>query len=604
MRMRGGRAPPAALLCLALALLSAAAASWLLASRAAAPPPLPPPTPPTPPVRTIVAYSQRRLHELARRPPLTCDSDIGAPPPVDRVGDAYSAEGWEELLAPGFSDDGWPPEAFGLSAAARPLSGAGGRSTVTEGHVYDTATSAVAENVIERVERTMELGEVLQGTVYDYSGFPIKDGDNQSTADADFEVRQQLPRRDSLDDKGGLADYGGWLPPDVGTAVWPVARQWARVPGGGAWLLSAHGDRRLRDFQYVRLLAVGGRPRQRLFCRLRLTGDSASVLLEAQPTALWPAQWGDGDPASQPYLLSCSLPANLTVDQVASVSVAADHPCAPPSQELHLEPPLVPEDRPGANRRDFAVCLKALHFPDREVSGRLAWWVEVLRLLGAQHVVAHVSAVGVAAQRVLRHYQARGLLTAQRLVLPGDARGATSATATLLRKRRMEVLAYNHCLYSNLERFRFVLPLDIDEVWLPTRNWSWRGLLAQLVSEQRDVLVRHASLSARNVYLVGGGAFWSAGAAAAKSLVRTAAALAVAHHAASRPASRLLLPPHRAALAHFRAACPQQEAPECRSPPAQLQQPLTPSLSRWQPRLRRAVRRTLQHVFPLDLIQT
>ncbi|XP_049854140.1 uncharacterized protein LOC126335186 isoform X3 [Schistocerca gregaria] len=363
MRMRGGRAPPAALLCLALALLSAAAASWLLASRAAAPPPLPPPTPPTPPVRTIVAYSQRRLHELARRPPLTCDSDIGAPPPVDRVGDAYSAEGWEELLAPGFSDDGWPPEAFGLSAAARPLSGAGGRSTVTEGHVYDTATSAVAENVIERVERTMELGEVLQGTVYDYSGFPIKDGDNQSTADADFEVRQQLPRRDSLDDKGGLADYGGWLPPDVGTAVWPVARQWARVPGGGAWLLSAHGDRRLRDFQYVRLLAVGGRPRQRLFCRLRLTGDSASVLLEAQPTALWPAQWGDGDPASQPYLLSCSLPANLTVDQVASVSVAADHPCAPPSQELHLEPPLVPEDRPGANRRDFAVCLKALHFP-------------------------------------------------------------------------------------------------------------------------------------------------------------------------------------------------------------------------------------------------
>ncbi|XP_049772881.1 uncharacterized protein LOC126160714 [Schistocerca cancellata] len=295
------------------------------------------PTPP--PVRTIVAYSQRRLHELARRPPLTCDSDIGAPPPVDRVGDAYSADGWEELLAAGFSDAGWPPEAFGLSAAAQPLAGAGGRSTVTEGRVYDTATSAVAENVIERVERTVELGEVLQGTVYDFSGFPTKDSGNQSTADADFEVRQQLPRRDSLDDRGGLADYGGSLPPDVRTAVWPVARQWGSVPGGGAWLLS------------------------RLFCRLRLTGDSATVLLEAQPTALWPAQWGDGDPDSQPYLLSCSLPANLTVDQVESVSVTADHPCAPPSQELPLEPPLVPEDRPGANRRDFAVCLKALHFP-------------------------------------------------------------------------------------------------------------------------------------------------------------------------------------------------------------------------------------------------
>ncbi|XP_049854010.1 uncharacterized protein LOC126335110 [Schistocerca gregaria] len=592
---------------LALALLSAAAACWLLASRvrnSAAPPPPTTPSPPPPPVRTIVAYSQRRLHEVARRPALTCDSDLGAPPPVDHVGDEYSAEGWEELLAPGFSDAGWPPEAFGVSARStdcEPPTDRYGRSTITEERVPDvhfrgqTAAAAIGDDDGGQFEQTVDKREVLRDSVYDYKRFAIEDGDNQSTVDSDFQIHQGLSRRDSLVDNDGISVSDGPAPSE-----WPLTRQWAAVPGSGAWLLSAHGDRRLRDFQYVRLLGVGFPAQRRHFCRLRLSGGSATVLLEAQPTVLWPPQWGGGDPGSQPYLLSCSLPTNVTVDQVETVSVSADAPCGPASRDLPLEPRLAPEEHPGASRRDFAVCLKALHFPDREVSGRLAWWVEALRLLGAQHVLAHVSEVGVAARRVLRHYEARGLLSALRLTLPGDAGGATSATATLLPKRRMEVLAYNHCLYSSLERFRFIAPLDIDEVLVPRRSRSWRGMLAQLVSEQRDALVRHASLSARNVYLVGGGAFWSAGAAAAKSLVRTAAALAVAHHAASRPASRLLLPPQRAALAHFRAACPLHEAPECRSPAAGLQQPPAPSLARWQPRLRRAVRRTLRRALSRD----
>ena len=31
----------------------------------------------------------------------------------------------------------------------------------------------------------------------------------------------------------------------------------------------------------------------------------------------------------------------------------------------------------------------------------------------------------------------------------------------------VEVLPYNHCLYDNLNRFHFIVPLDIDEIIFP-----------------------------------------------------------------------------------------------------------------------------------------
>ena len=31
----------------------------------------------------------------------------------------------------------------------------------------------------------------------------------------------------------------------------------------------------------------------------------------------------------------------------------------------------------------------------------------------------------------------------------------------------LEVLPYNHCLYDNLNRFNFIVPLDIDEIIFP-----------------------------------------------------------------------------------------------------------------------------------------
>ena len=31
----------------------------------------------------------------------------------------------------------------------------------------------------------------------------------------------------------------------------------------------------------------------------------------------------------------------------------------------------------------------------------------------------------------------------------------------------LEVLPYNHCLYDNLNRFHFIVPLDIDEIIFP-----------------------------------------------------------------------------------------------------------------------------------------
>lgn len=53
-------------------------------------------------------------------------------------------------------------------------------------------------------------------------------------------------------------------------------------------------------------------------------------------------------------------------------------------------------------------------------------------------------------------------------------------TENLNQKRRNEVLPYNDCFYRNLKSFKFVLPLDFDELMVPRIGRRWEKILKSL----------------------------------------------------------------------------------------------------------------------------
>ncbi len=108
--------------------------------------------------------------------------------------------------------------------------------------------------------------------------------------------------------------------------------------------------------------------------------------------------------------------------------------------------------------------------------------------------------------RVLRHYERQGLVEVRPWELPGhlpnDSSGERSAflRRETWQRRRIEILPYNQCFYDNMNDFRFVVPLDIDEVILPTVHNTWSDMLDRVLFKQRGLLDRVASFAAQNVY--------------------------------------------------------------------------------------------------------
>ena len=67
-------------------------------------------------------------------------------------------------------------------------------------------------------------------------------------------------------------------------------------------------------------------------------------------------------------------------------------------------------------------------------------------------------------------------------------------------RRRLEVLPYNHCLYDNLGRFKFIVPLDIDEIIFPVEDSNWSALLERVLYKQHGLLDSVASFAVQNTY--------------------------------------------------------------------------------------------------------
>lgn len=372
---------------------------------------------------------------------------------------------------------------------------------------------------------------------------------------------------------------------------------WQSPPHSGLHLFSAHYDARLDNYHYVRIISmVEGHRNASIYCQIWY--DREVLVLEALRLDIWASQWDSNASidSDNPVMFSCPVPRNISIDTVKrerfplGVSVTLK-PCESPTTFLPIHTPQISSSE---SRRDFAVCVKGLDFQRRDMSVRIAEWLELNLILGADKFFVYVYSVHPNLKRVLEYYSSIGVLEVIPLSLPGKQPNRPRQRSRYLKtnlwqKRRDELVPYNDCYYRNLYSHRFVLPVDVDEVIVPVKTSTWNAMFQELFSENPNLLDKYSSFSVRNAYFFDDfsvtnqsdvpkyhhilrhttrSANFSPGLESVKSFVSTDGALTVFNHYTLRilrpsTARNFVLDINVAQMNHYRATCSSDTVPGC-----------------------------------------
>lgn len=155
-------------------------------------------------------------------------------------------------------------------------------------------------------------------------------------------------------------------------------------------------------------------------------------------------------------------------------------------------------------RREFTVCVKGLDF-DKDVSVKVAAFVELHRILGATKFYFYVFNVHENVMKVLRLFESSNVVRWINLTLPGDLPNGVESRRKFLAdqiwvKRRLELIPYNHCFYDSLHDSEYVVPIDLDEAIVPRSKKNWQQLLKMEKKRLGKSFYEFASYAVRNVY--------------------------------------------------------------------------------------------------------
>lgn len=121
---------------------------------------------------------------------------------------------------------------------------------------------------------------------------------------------------------------------------------------------------------------------------------------------------------------------------------------------------------------NFSICIPPLF--GKISPQHLIEFIEMSRILGAEHFTFYNHDIGSEAMNVLAVYERMNLATVM---------------SWPLRITNKDIWYYGQsvavwdCLYRNMDRFKYVAFNDIDEFLIPKREWTWDGLIKQLEEE-------------------------------------------------------------------------------------------------------------------------
>lgn len=286
--------------------------------------------------------------------------------------------------------------------------------------------------------------------------------------------------------------------------------QETETSNGTFYLYSAYLDRRKNNRlgPTIRILGMINRlePKVKTFCQIWFSGSKEPVISKVlEYKYIWFKKWGNYKTGIfQPYMLACQLPQSHWKEVPISVSVV-EHVCDLATNNLRVTYNVL---APGEKKKKFAVCVKGLDFPTDDMSVRMAEWIEMLNLLGADKIFLYNLEVHPNVTKVLDYYVKAGKVDLTPLSLPGYQPNMQMLQHLYLKsklnnKRQNEVIPYNDCLYRNMYRYEYIALLDIDEVIMPIKQDNWEDMMKDVVASALKVKNEtRASFNFRNVYFM------------------------------------------------------------------------------------------------------
>jgi len=185
------------------------------------------------------------------------------------------------------------------------------------------------------------------------------------------------------------------------------------------------------------------------------------------------------------YMINCKIPESHRKSIPFAVSISKSK-CENVTNILNVNKPKV-----NGAKKYLGICLKGLDFPTIDKSIYMVEWLELLKILKVDKVFAYELNVHPNMSKVLRHYINEGFVDVQPLSLPGDQPNSPEELHEYLyedmhRKRAHEKLPYIECFYRNIDKYKYILNLDLDEVIIPAELKTWRELLDDLETEHKD----------------------------------------------------------------------------------------------------------------------
>ncbi|MPC21722.1 hypothetical protein E2C01_014718 [Portunus trituberculatus] len=317
-----------------------------------------------------------------------------------------------------------------------------------------------------------------------------------------------LPPLYGTEKRPHLASKCGRYPSLIDLSFSNIYWQVFHSSNGTFYLYSAFFDNRTLTMAEpsVRILGMADRikPAIKAHCQLWYEGQGTPIVAEVvEYRYIWISGWGNyRNGILQPYLLQCVIPESHRHRVPQSVSLV-EGSCDRATNNLRVVHNLPPEGQ----KSNFAVCVKGMDV-NEDISLKIVEWLELLFLLGADKVFLYDLGIHPNISKILEHYESKGKVDVRSLTLPGEqptARGLVRRflKAKITHKRQNEVIPYNDCLYRNMNLYRFIILIDIDEVIMPRTVPSWKELLEQVAPQAMSGEDHpYVSYYARNVYFL------------------------------------------------------------------------------------------------------
>lgn len=296
-----------------------------------------------------------------------------------------------------------------------------------------------------------------------------------------------------------LADASVQLPGKDKIIVENKYWQLLHTSNGTFKMFNAYYDQRayFKRAPLVRILAFINRvdPVVETYCHLWFDNVEKPFIVKTLSYKLiWTKRWGVNSIGFQPYLISCINPLAHQGSIPTSVSLVENiFEDAAATNNLRVINNL-PENNA---KKPFAVCVKDLDFMDDQTL-QIIEWIEILSLLGADKIFIYVMKIHPNMLRTLKYYEAQGKVVIEMMSEP---EGLPTRAESLTQWLQNDLIPLNDCLYKHMNEYNYLIPLDIDEIIVPSRqeDKTWMDLMQRVLSK---IDKPRAAYAVRNVFFL------------------------------------------------------------------------------------------------------